>query len=136
MSAPTAPRPNAEEPNESPTSATARWQLWILTVWHPALGLAIDPVAVLALDSDPAAAPRQHVVWVPLVYDEAAPWHNRLAEGVTPERIELWEAEAGVCQMAATAVPAGAQDLRHAAELVLDELLAEVIPLLPPRGVI
>lgn len=129
MSTSTSPQP--ETPEERP--AAAAWQLWILMVWHPAVGMAVDPVAVLALDTAPGADPARHTVWVPLVYDEANPWRERLAEGVSPERIARWESEAGACQIAPAAVPEGAADLRHAAELVLDELLGEVIPALPPR---
>ncbi|MCG7524022.1 hypothetical protein MHW47_06140 [Streptomyces sp. OfavH-34-F] len=129
MSTPTSPQPGT--PEERP--AAAAWQLWILMVWHPAVGMAVDPVAVLALDTAPGADPAQYTVWVPLVYDEANPWRERLAEGVSPERIARWESEAGACQIAPAAVPEGAVDLRHAADLVLDELLGEVIPALPPR---
>ncbi|MEU6405415.1 hypothetical protein [Streptomyces sp. NPDC046985] len=129
MSTPTSPQP--ETPEERP--AAAAWQLWILMVWHPTVGMAVDPVAILALDTAPGADPAQHTVWVPLVYDEANPWRERLAEGVGPERIARWESEASACQIAPAAVPEGAVDLRHAAELVLDELLGEVIPALPPR---
>ncbi|WP_030230692.1 hypothetical protein [Streptomyces sp. NRRL S-350] len=128
MSTPPEPQPTSTEPDTETT-----WKLWILMVWHPALGMPVDPVAVLALDTAEDAEPAQHVVWVPLVYDEANPWRERLAEGVSPERIARWEAEAGACQIAAADLPEGALDLRHAADLLLDELLGEVIPALPPR---
>ncbi|WP_331727041.1 hypothetical protein [Streptomyces sp. NBC_00280] len=133
MSTPTSPKPEPSAPEALAVPASATWQLSILTVWHPALGMAVDPVAVLALDSAPDADPAQHVVWVPLVYDEANPWRERLAEGVTPEKVDRWQEESGVCQLSLTDVPPGATDLRYAAELVLDQLLAEVIPALPPR---
>jgi hypothetical protein len=130
MSTPTSPRAETSETR----LAAANWELWVLMVWRPAVGMAVDPVAVLALDTAEGADPAQHIVWVPLVYDEANPWRERLSEGVGPERIARWEAEAGACQIAPAAVPAGAVDLRHAAELVLDELLGAVIPALPPRS--
>lgn len=133
MSTPTSPKPEPSAPEALAVPAPATWQLSILTVWHPALGMAVDPVAVLALDAAPEADPAQHVVWVSLVYDEANPWRERLAEGVTPEKVDRWQAENGVCQLSLTDVPPDAADLRHAAELVLDQLLAEVIPVLPPR---
>ncbi|MER6118000.1 hypothetical protein [Streptomyces sp. NPDC001743] len=128
MSTPPEPQPTSTE-----TDTETTWKLWILMVWHPALGMPVDPVAVLALDTAEDAEPAQHVVWVPLVYDEANPWRERLAEGVSPERIARWEAESGTCQIAAADLPEGALDLRHAADLLLDELLGEVIPALPPR---
>lgn len=133
MSTPNPPQPEIKTPQERPALATATWQLWILTVWHPALGMAVDPVAILALDTADGADPAQHTLWVPLVYDEANPWRERLAEGVSPERIARWEAEAGACQIAPASVPEDAVDLHHAAELLLDVLLGEVIPALPPR---
>lgn len=108
------------------------WSVWVLAVWHPALGLPVDPVAVLARNSAPDADPAQHLVWVPLVYDVANPWRERIAEGVTKERIAAWEAESGTCHLAPTEVPDDAVDLRHAAELVLDQVLAEILPALPP----
>ena len=37
------------EATETSTAAPG-WRLWILLVWHPALGLPVDPVAVLGLD--------------------------------------------------------------------------------------
>ncbi len=113
---------------------TETWQLWVLTVWHPALGIPIDPVAILARDTAPGADPAQHILWVPLVYDEADARRERMAEGVTDERLTAWEAESGTCHLAPADVPDGALDLRHAAELVLDQVLAEVIPALPPRA--
>ncbi|MGW4894584.1 hypothetical protein ACWEQL_20260 [Kitasatospora sp. NPDC004240] len=118
-------------PVASPSSS---WSVWVLTVWHPVLGLPVEPVAVLARDSSLDATPMQHLVWVPLVYDDAGPWRERLAEGVTDERIAVWEAESGTCHIARVPVPDEAVDLRHAAELVLDQLLAEVIPVLPTRA--
>ena len=127
------PTPPAPQPTSTAPDAETTWKLWILMVWHPALGMPVDPVAVLALDTAEDAEPAQHVVWVPLVYDEANPWRERLAEGVSPERIARWETEAGACQIAPTDLPEGALDLRHAADLLLDELLGEVIPALPPR---
>ncbi|MFF2378415.1 hypothetical protein ACFVUW_28900 [Streptomyces xiamenensis] len=130
MSTPTLPQP--ETPAGRPAANT--WRLWILMVWHPAVGMAVDPVAVLALDTAEGADPAQHTVWVPLVYDEANPWRERLAEGVSPERIARWDSVADVCQIAPAAIPEGAVDLRHAAELLLDELLGEVIPALPSRA--
>ncbi|MCX5216205.1 hypothetical protein OG689_44525 [Kitasatospora sp. NBC_00240] len=134
MSTPTSPRPEPGAPEALPAPAASSWSVWILTVWHPALGLAVDPVAVLALDSAPDADPQESLVWVPLVYDEGNPWRERLADGITEENLTRWQAESGVCQIAQAEIPEGAVDLRHAAELVLDELLAEVIPALPPRA--
>lgn len=109
------------------------WRLWILLVWHPALGLPMDPVAVLGLDERPGASVQRVVRWVPLVYEAADPWRERLGESSTLEDAARWTTQSGACSAEAVAVPAGALDLAHAADLVLDELLAEVIPALPPR---
>ncbi|MFF4534026.1 hypothetical protein ACFY1P_32755 [Streptomyces sp. NPDC001407] len=124
--------PDTDAPATAPASAT--WQLWILLIWHPALGLPVDPVAVLGLDTRPDAPTGRVVRWVPLVYDAADPWRERLGESTTQEDIERWAAQSGVCAVEPAEVPDGALDLAHAADLVLDELLAEVIPALPPRG--
>ncbi|MFD6968763.1 hypothetical protein [Streptomyces sp. NPDC059949] len=121
----------ATTPATSP--ATSAWRLWILLVWHPALGLPVDPVAVLALDDSEEPATRV-VRWVPLVYDAADPWRERLSESTTAEDVETWATRSGVCAVEPVAVPDGALDLAHAADLVLNELLAEVIPVLPLRG--
>ncbi|WP_328372961.1 hypothetical protein OG800_49400 (plasmid) [Streptomyces sp. NBC_00445] len=119
-------------PQASP--AGSPWQLWVLLVWHPALGLPVDPVAVLGLDNRPDAPAERVIRWVPLVYETADPWRVRLGESTTRDDVERWRARSGVCQAEAVDVPDGATDLAHAAELVLDELLAEVIPVLPLRG--
>lgn len=128
----TEPNPTIAETAELSTAAPA-WQLWILLVWHPALGLPVDPVAVLGLDE--SRQPAERVVrWVPLVYEQADPWRERLGQ-TTSEDIERWIAHSGgACSLEPADVPEGALDLTHAADLVLDELLAEVIPALPPRG--
>jgi len=113
---------------------TAPWHLWILLVWHPAVGLPVDPVAVLGLDDRHEAPVPRAVRWVPLVYDAADPWHERLGGSTTREDVEHWMTQSGACQVEAAEVPDGALDLAHAADIVLDELLAEVIPALPQRG--
>ncbi|MGW7199003.1 hypothetical protein [Streptomyces chryseus] len=135
---PTAINPPDATPTDMPaTQPTASaWRLWILLVWHPALGLPVDPVAVLALDESKKPAARV-VRWVPLVYDSADPWRERLSEETTPEDVESWIARSGGAFAVEPAdVPEGALDLTHAADLVLDELLAEVFPALAPRGAV
>ncbi|WP_233435931.1 hypothetical protein [Streptomyces anulatus] len=125
--------PTIAETAELSTAAHA-WRLWILLVWHPTLGLPVDPVAVLGLDESRQPAGRV-VRWVPLVYEQADPWRERLGETTTSEDIERWIAHSGgACSLEPTDVPEGALDHTHAADLVLNELLAEVIPALPPRG--
>ncbi|MFI6689285.1 hypothetical protein [Streptomyces sp. NPDC050485] len=116
-----------------PSTTTSAWRLWILLVWHPALGLPVDPVAILGLDE--SHQPTTRVVrWVPLVYDTADPWRERLGESTTSADVEHWIRQSGgVCSIEPVDVPEGALDLTHAADLALDELLAEVIPVLPPR---
>lgn len=122
-----------QPPAELP-AATPAWRLWILLVWHPALGLPLDPVAVLGLDERHQPVDRV-VRWVPLVYEQADPWRERLATATTSEDIVRWVAQSGgACSLEPADIPEGALDLTHAADLVLDELLAEVIPALPQRG--
>jgi len=128
------PIPTPPQPDAAVADPRAAWQLWILTIWHPAVGMAVDPVAVLALDSADGAAPARYLTWVPLVYDEANSWRERLAEEVTPELLHAWAQESGACQIAPAEIPDEALDLAHAAEIILDQLLAEVIPALPPRS--
>ncbi|MER5549979.1 hypothetical protein ABT072_48240 [Streptomyces sp. NPDC002589] len=125
-------QPDAETAEPSP--AASSWRLWILLVWHPALGLPVDPVAVLGLDESQAPAERV-VRWVPLVYDSATPWRERLSEATTSADIERWIAQSGgACSLEPAEVPGPSLNLTHAADLVLDGLLAEVVPALPPRG--
>lgn len=126
------PEPTSADAPGTPPSAS--WRLWILLVWHPAVGLPVDPIAVLGLDHSQELTARV-VRWVPLVYDSADPWRERLGESTSAEEVERWIAQSGgACAIEPAAVPDGALDLAHAADLVLDELLAEVIPALPPRG--
>ncbi|NUU20926.1 MAG: hypothetical protein HOV68_05330 [Streptomycetaceae bacterium] len=120
------PPPSLPEPATPPT-----WSVWVLTVWHPEVGLPVDPVAVLAVDTAADGAPATYLSWVPRTYHRADPWRERLAEGVTPEHLARWQDEEGVCAMAPGMVAPDAVDLRHAAEIVMDGLLAEVIPYLP-----
>jgi hypothetical protein len=129
----TDPNPTSTE-TAKPSVIRSPWRMWILLVWHPALGLPVDPVAVLGLDG--SLQPTERVVrWVPLVYEQADPWRERLGETTTSEDIERWIAQSGgACSLEPADVPEGALDLTHAADLVLDELLAEVIPALPQRG--
>ncbi|WDN56214.1 hypothetical protein [Streptomyces clavuligerus] len=123
-----------EAQTAAPSPDTPAWRLWILLVWHPALGLPVDPVAVLALDN--SRQPAERVVrWVPLVYETADPWRERLSGATTNEDVKRWiQQSAGACSLEPADISEGALDLTHAADLVLDELLAEVIPALPPRG--
>ncbi|WP_327740601.1 hypothetical protein OG749_47080 (plasmid) [Streptomyces nojiriensis] len=129
----TEPDPTNAE-TTAPSTAASAWRLWILLVWHPSLGLPVDPVAVLGLDE--SQQPTARIVrWVPLVYEPADPWRERLGETTTSEDVERWITQSGgVCSIEPAEVPEGALDLTHATDLVLDELLGEVIPALPPRG--
>ncbi|MFD8732325.1 hypothetical protein [Streptomyces sp. NPDC059611] len=118
----------------APSTAAPTWRLWILLVWHPALGLPTDPVAVLGIDESRLPA-EQVVRWVPLVYEPARPWRERLSSATTSEDITRWITQSGgTCAIEPADVPEGASDLRHAADLVLDDLLAEAIPALPSRS--
>ncbi|MFE3559851.1 hypothetical protein ACFXKW_34090 [Streptomyces sp. NPDC059193] len=126
-------QPGAPAEATSTTAASTAWRLWILLIWHPVLGLPVDPVAVLALDS--SEEPTARIVrWIPLVYDAADPWRERLGESTTLDDIEDWTRQSGICAIEPVPVPDGALDLAHAADLVINDLLAEVVPVLPPRG--
>ena len=128
------PQPAAA--NAAPASAevTAHWRLAVLSVWHPALGAPVDPVAVAAVDQH-ATAPRPGcVAWVPLTFEAADPWRALLADGPTADLLEYWAEQDGTVAVDFVEVPEGAVDLVHAAGLVLDELLGQVLPSLPDRG--
>ncbi|MFB8291273.1 hypothetical protein [Kitasatospora purpeofusca] len=109
---------------------THSWELWVLLVWHGPLGAPVDPVAVLALDRAPDAPTPSYLTWVPLTYDAATPWRERLDGAITPEQVERWSREDSTCAAVAADVPEDALDLPHAAEIVLDVLLGESIPAL------
>ncbi|GAA2753373.1 hypothetical protein GCM10010440_73140 [Kitasatospora cinereorecta] len=106
----------------------------MLSVWHPALGAPLDPVAVVGLDQRPGSNAPAHLVWVPLAFEAADPWRELLAGGVTADLLDHWAAQNSAVAVDFVDVPEGAVDLAHAAGLVLDELLAEVLPALPDRG--
>ncbi|MFE4516712.1 hypothetical protein ACFRMQ_21250 [Kitasatospora sp. NPDC056783] len=121
------------EPIAAP-NRTHSWELWVLLVWHGPLGAPVDPVAVLALNRAPNAPTPSYLTWVPLTYDAAAPWRERLDGSVTPEQVERWSHEDSACAAVAAEVPDDAVDLAHAAEIVLDGLLAEAIPAIAAAG--
>ncbi|MFC6600485.1 hypothetical protein [Kitasatospora paranensis] len=126
------PAPAATDP--APGGTIDQWRLAVLSVWHPALGAPLDPVAVVGLDLRPGAQARVHLAWVPLAFEAADPWRELLAGGVTGELLDHWAAQHTTVAVDFVDVPEGAVDLAHAAGLVLDELLAEVLPNLPERG--
>ncbi|MBM7174015.1 hypothetical protein JQK87_37800, partial [Streptomyces sp. G44] len=102
-------QPDATTGDSAASPAAPSWQLWILLVWHPALGLPIDPVAVLALDHSKEPAARV-VRWIPLVYDTADPWRERLGESASAQDVERWITHSGTCAVEPAAVPDGALD--------------------------
>nr|BEK71293.1 hypothetical protein KPHV_85200 [Kitasatospora purpeofusca] len=120
----------ANNESTAATEGTHSWELWVLLVWHGPLGASVDPVAVLALDRAPDAPTPSCIAWVPLTYDAATPWRERLDGPITPEQVERWSREDGTCTAVAADVPGEALDLPHAAEIVLDVLLGESIPAL------
>ncbi|GJF30273.1 hypothetical protein KNE206_29730 [Kitasatospora sp. NE20-6] len=126
------PAPAATAPG--PDGATDHWRLAVLSVWLPALGAPLDPVAVVGLDQRPGTNAPVHLVWVPMAFESADPWRELLADGVTAELLDRWAEQSSTVAVDFVDAPEGAVDLAHAAGLVLDELLAEVLPDLPDRG--
>ncbi len=128
------PFPALAATRPAPGEVTGWWRLAVLSVWHPALGAPLEPVAVVGLDQRPSTDAPVHLAWVPLAFEAADPWRALLAEGVTAELLDHWAGQSGAVAADLVDVPEGAVDLAHAAGLVLDELLTEVLPYLPDRG--
>ncbi|MEY9211523.1 hypothetical protein NI17_009990 [Thermobifida halotolerans] len=101
----------------------SRRRLFVLLVWSPALGAALDPVGVLATEDGPAGW-RTAVSWVPLDHGAAWPWRQRLAENtpLTAEKVEEWLAQNGTVQLAELD-PQPAPSLPHLVEGVLEQIL-------------
>ncbi|RKE03015.1 hypothetical protein [Streptomyces sp. TLI_171] len=110
------------------------WRVAVLSVWHPALGAPLDPVAVVGFGPHLGGDPAVHLVWVPLAFEAADPWRELLADGVTVELLDHWAERSATVAVDYVDVPEGAVALSHAVGLLLDLLLAEVLPNLPDRG--
>ncbi|MGP4027191.1 hypothetical protein [Actinomadura sp. 3N407] len=104
-------------------------RLFLMLVWHPAFGAAVDPVGVLGVDERPVAVPKTYTAWTPMTYDRAAPWRRRLATPPTPSQIELWLEEDNALALEEIEAPNGGR-LPDAADAALDTVLATVVPLL------
>jgi hypothetical protein len=109
------------------TGAAARF--YVLLAWHPALGAAADPVGVLGVDERDDAGLASYVVWMPLTGDRTATWRGRLAEPPSAARIMRWLEEDGTAQLQEVGAPVRGT-LAEVAEVVVDVLLAEVVPAL------
>ncbi|WP_430787160.1 hypothetical protein [Actinoplanes sp. G11-F43] len=114
---------------------TASRRRFLLTVWDTTLGAAVHPVAVLAVDTDPAR-PGHAVVWVPGTWDDADGWRERLAGATTAAiaaALPEWLAQDGGLALAEIDAGPAEVDLRTAAEFALDEVLAVLLPLFTPE---
>jgi hypothetical protein len=107
------------------------FRTYVLLAWHPQVGAAVAPVGVLGIDERPVAIPKTYIAWVPLTYDTAQPWRDRLAEPPSPSQIAIWLEEGGATQLEEVDPPEATR-LPDTVEAVLDQLLAEVLPALPP----
>lgn len=107
----------------------APYRLFVLLAWHAVLVAAVDPVGVLGVTehATPGAA-EAVVVWMPLTYQAAGPWRDRLATPPTAAHVEAWLDEHGATQLAEVVPPDPGMPVAGAVEAVLDLLLAEVIP--------
>lgn len=110
---------------------TATRRRFLLTAWDPALGAAVRPVAVLAVDAG-AQRIAHAVAWVPGSWDDADGWRERLA-GASADAIAAalpdWLAGDGGLGLAEIAAGPAEVDLRTAAEFALDEVLTVLLPL-------
>lgn len=110
-------------------------RLFLMLVWHPAFGAAVDPVGVLGVDERPVvdgrpvAVLKTYTAWTPMTYDRAAPWRRRLATPPTPSQIELWLEEDNALALEEIEAPNGGR-LPDVADAALDTVLATVVPLL------
>jgi hypothetical protein len=109
--------------------------LYVLLGWHPALGMAASPAGVLGMETSSGGRCTAVVVWIPdqgIITTLA--WRSRLAVTPSLATVTAWLDGDGTCQLAEVAVPGEAVTLRDAAELTLDMLVAEVLPLVSPIG--
>lgn len=101
-------------------------RLFVLLEWHPALGMAALPVGVLGLEDEQTV-----VSWVPALSITTVTWARRLTTSPGPPAIEAWLDQDGTARLEEVPPPAGAVTLADAVEIILDSLLAEVLPRLP-----
>jgi hypothetical protein len=107
--------------------------VYVLLTWHPALGLAASPAGVLGIETGACGSCLAEVAWLPDPgFITTLAWRTRLASPPTMATVTVWLGEDGACQLAEIPVPDEAVTLRDAAELTLDMLAAEILPLLPP----
>lgn len=105
------------------------YELYVLLAWHPPLGIAAYPVGVLAM-----SVSGSYVAWLPMTYEKATPWRRRLIAPATPDQVRGWLEQDGTVQLAPAKPPAAELPMDDAAEVVLQQLIAEVIAFLDPSG--
>lgn len=103
-------------------------RLFVLLAWHPALGLAADPVGVLGVEEDAGGRCKPYVSWIPQSVITNGGWRSRLATPPTMAAVTAWLADDGASQLAEIPAPSGAASMPHAVEMAVDTLLAEVLP--------
>jgi hypothetical protein len=107
-------------------------RLFVLLTWHPALGLAIDPVGVLGMEQTAGGSCTHYVSWIPSSARTSSGWPARLTAAPSMATLSVWLEEHGSLQLTEIPVPPGVASLVDAVELAVDGLLADVVPFLPP----
>ncbi|MCK9871343.1 hypothetical protein MRI28_17150 [Nocardiopsis dassonvillei] len=99
-------------------------RLFVLLTWNPDLGLPIDPVGVLGLETDGESITAFHVSWIPPLWADTDGWRQRLhGLSVTTAHLEKWLAEDGTLHLAEDLEPPPAPSLALLVEGYLEQVM-------------
>lgn len=108
---------------------------FLLMVWAAQLGASVRPVGVLAVAAGDQT--RHAAVWLPRVWEAADGWQERLA-GTSANDVAAalpsWLQEDGGLRLVEIDAGPDDVDVRTAAEIALDEVLAVIVPVLDHEG--